>query len=135
VTRHALQKANIESSTSKLFSGISDCSRSIFSKLRKSKPPAAARGGRCLQLRLSMFRMPAPVLSAVAGRHLASLLLLCLAAFTAAAQDGHINGTVLRAGTAPNAAGAPVAGATVTAINQVTTERSTRRTDAGGAFS
>ena len=82
-----------------------------------------------------MFRMPAPVLSAVAGRHLASLLLLCLAAFTAAAQDGHINGTVLRAGTAPNAAGAPVAGATVTAINQVTTERSTRRTDAGGAFS
>src|SRR5438045_7070717 len=76
-----------------------------------------------------MFRMQATNGPAVAGRLLASLLLLCLAGATAAAQDGHINGTV------HNATKAPVTGATVTAINQVTTERMTRRTDAGGAFS
>jgi hypothetical protein len=57
------------------------------------------------------------------------LLLVALCGGAARAQDGRINGTVR------NPAKAPLAGVTVTAINQVTTERATRRTDNGGTFS
>src|SRR2546421_4584920 len=58
-----------------------------------------------------------------------SLLLLCLCAATVAAQDGRITGTVR------NPAKAPMAGVTVTAINQVTTKRETTRTNSGGTYS
>jgi hypothetical protein len=58
-----------------------------------------------------------------------SLLLVCCSAATVAAQDGRITGTVR------NPAKAPVAGATVMAINQVTTKRETTRTGSGGTFS
>jgi len=57
------------------------------------------------------------------------LFLLCLCAAPARAQDGRITGTVR------NPAKAGVAGVVVTAINQVTTERSSKRTDSGGGFS
>jgi hypothetical protein len=56
-------------------------------------------------------------------------MLICLCAVATAAQDGRITGMVR------NAAKAAVGGASVTAVNQVTTERETKRTDNGGAFS
>jgi hypothetical protein len=75
-----------------------------------------------------MFRMQAQR-KQTARSSAFGLLLLCVCAGAAHAQDGRINGTV------HNPAKAAVAGVTVTAINQVTTERATRRTDNGGAFS
>ncbi len=76
-----------------------------------------------------MFRMPVKRRLLVAGPCVFSLLLVCLCAATAAAQDGRITGTVR------NASKAAVAGATVTAVNQVTTRRSTKRTNSDGTFS
>jgi hypothetical protein len=72
-----------------------------------------------------------PVLSTPlsGGRLVRAFMLIALCAAAAAAQDGRITGTVR------NAAKAAVAGATVTAVNQVTTQREIKRADSGGAFS
>ena len=76
-----------------------------------------------------MLRKQVTSIGTAARLPLFSLLLIALCVGAAHAQDGRINGTVR------SAAKTPVAGATVTAINQVTTRRATKRTDTGGAFS
>ncbi len=76
-----------------------------------------------------MSRMQVPHNPAARGRIVFSLLLCCLWAGVAAAQDGRITGTVR------NPAKAPVAGMPVMAVNQVTTVRATTRTNSGGSFS
>ncbi len=77
-----------------------------------------------------MSCMQVPHSSAAPGRRIVfSLLLCCLCAGGVAAQDGRITGTVR------NPAKAVLAGAAVMAINQVTTVRSTTRTNSGGSFS
>ncbi len=67
--------------------------------------------------------------SAARSRLVFSFILCCLCAGGVAAQDGRITGTVR------NPAKAAVAGVMVTAVNQVTTVRSTTRTSSGGTYS